>query len=143
MTYELKHKILVDYLTSKVDEADWHGVCDAANDLRVMEAEKRARDEMIKLEKDTRAYQSGQGNWPQNLPHALNCPCIVCRSPNEIPNQAGSQQTQQGAYTSYSNAQQPNEHRLSAALAAEVLNGPLTGDKSPIDPYRFVPDKLV
>lgn len=136
MTYELKHKILVDYLTSKVDEADWHGVCDAANDLRVMEAEKRARDEMIKLEKDTRAYQSGQGNWPQTLPHAANCTCIVCRSPNEIPNQAGSQQTQQGAYTSYSNTQQPKAEVVSVIGSTEQAQ---TG----ADTYRFAPDKLV
>lgn len=29
---------LVDYLLDKVAERDWHGVSDAANDLRVMEA---------------------------------------------------------------------------------------------------------
>jgi hypothetical protein len=30
---------LVAYLRVKVDEADWHGVADAANDLRVLEAQ--------------------------------------------------------------------------------------------------------
>lgn len=40
MNYEHKHKVLVDYLQSKVDESDWHGVCNVANDLRVMEAER-------------------------------------------------------------------------------------------------------
>jgi len=29
---------LIAYLKIKVEEADWHGVSDAANDLRVMEA---------------------------------------------------------------------------------------------------------
>jgi hypothetical protein len=38
--YEQKHATLVAYLNMKVDESDWHGVSDAANDLRVMEAKK-------------------------------------------------------------------------------------------------------
>jgi hypothetical protein len=32
-------KRMIDYLLLKVNENDWHGVCDAANDLRVLEAE--------------------------------------------------------------------------------------------------------
>lgn len=30
---------LIEYLRVKCDQADWHGVSDAANDLRVLEAE--------------------------------------------------------------------------------------------------------
>lgn len=41
-TYEQKHQFLVNYLLSKVQESDWHGVSDAANDLRVMEAKNEA-----------------------------------------------------------------------------------------------------
>jgi hypothetical protein len=36
--YRAARQKLIDYLTLKVEEADWHGVSDAANDLRVMEA---------------------------------------------------------------------------------------------------------
>lgn len=39
MTYEEHHAVLVAYLKSKVEMADWHGVSDAANDLRVLEAQ--------------------------------------------------------------------------------------------------------
>lgn len=42
MTYEDHHRTLVEYLKAKVDQADWHGVSDAANDLRVLEAQKLA-----------------------------------------------------------------------------------------------------
>ena len=34
-----RHAILVKYLLSKAQERDWHGVSDAANDLRVLEAQ--------------------------------------------------------------------------------------------------------
>jgi hypothetical protein len=33
-------QVLIDYLLMKVDQADWHGVSDAANDLRVLEAQR-------------------------------------------------------------------------------------------------------
>jgi len=36
--YNGDRKKLIDYLLLKVQESDWHGVSDAANDLRVMEA---------------------------------------------------------------------------------------------------------
>ena len=32
------HAVLKSYLLSCVERADWHGVSDAANDLRVLEA---------------------------------------------------------------------------------------------------------
>lgn len=33
-----RYKALVDYLIAKVEERDWHGVADAACDLRVLVA---------------------------------------------------------------------------------------------------------
>lgn len=41
--YEQHHETLVDYLIAKIAIADWHGVSDAANDLRVLEAEQKGR----------------------------------------------------------------------------------------------------
>lgn len=38
-TYEEQRSALIHYLLMKVEQADWHGVSDAANDLRVLEAE--------------------------------------------------------------------------------------------------------
>ena len=37
--YEAQRQTLIDYLQLMVTRADWHGVSDAANDLRVLEAE--------------------------------------------------------------------------------------------------------
>lgn len=37
-----RRKRMVDYLLLKVDEADWHGVADAAMDIREIEAEINA-----------------------------------------------------------------------------------------------------
>ncbi len=34
---EGQHATLVAYLRTKLDQRDWHGVSDAANDLRVLE----------------------------------------------------------------------------------------------------------
>lgn len=41
MTYRQQHAILMDYLQTKVENHDWHGVSDAANDLRVLETEAK------------------------------------------------------------------------------------------------------
>lgn len=38
MSPQERHAILLAYLKMKVEERDWHGVADAANDLREMEA---------------------------------------------------------------------------------------------------------
>lgn len=38
LTANNRRLILIAYLRMKVDESDWHGVSDAANDLRVLEA---------------------------------------------------------------------------------------------------------
>jgi hypothetical protein len=35
------HATVIAYLQAKVSDADWHGVSDAANDLREIEAELR------------------------------------------------------------------------------------------------------
>jgi hypothetical protein len=40
MTYERRHASLVEYLRTSVDAGDWHAVSDAANDLRVLEAQR-------------------------------------------------------------------------------------------------------
>lgn len=45
MSFEEQRRRLIEYLHAKVAIADWHGVSDAANDLRELEAEKRGRDE--------------------------------------------------------------------------------------------------
>ena len=42
---ETQRNILIDYLHVMISRNDWHGVSDAANDLRVLEAEmKKAND---------------------------------------------------------------------------------------------------
>ncbi len=38
MTPAEQRKIYVDYLIMKVQQSDWHGVSDAANDIRELEA---------------------------------------------------------------------------------------------------------
>ena len=42
--YETQRRILMDYLLVMVARGDWHGVSDAANDLRVLEAEHKRHD---------------------------------------------------------------------------------------------------
>jgi len=39
MVNKTDKKIMVDYLLLCVDREDWHGVSDAANDIRVLEAQ--------------------------------------------------------------------------------------------------------
>lgn len=41
--YDHRRKVLIDYMKVKMDESDWHGVSDVANDLRELEAEERGR----------------------------------------------------------------------------------------------------
>lgn len=36
--FQENRQIYINYLLLKVEESDWHGVSDAANDLRVLEA---------------------------------------------------------------------------------------------------------
>jgi hypothetical protein len=44
MNYEEHRQTLINYLLSKVEQADWHAVADAANDLRVLEAQREKDD---------------------------------------------------------------------------------------------------
>jgi hypothetical protein len=39
-------QILIDYLKMKVDQADWHGVRDAAVDIEIMEAKRAQLSDM-------------------------------------------------------------------------------------------------
>lgn len=55
MMYEQQRALYIAYLTMKVAEADWHGVSDAANDLRELEAEYKILTRM-------------NPNVPQNTP---------------------------------------------------------------------------
>lgn len=43
MNYTERHAAIVTYMQAKIAEKDWHGVSDAANDLREIEAEERGR----------------------------------------------------------------------------------------------------
>ena len=38
--YETQRRVMIEYLLVMVARSDWHGVADAAMDLREMEAEK-------------------------------------------------------------------------------------------------------
>jgi len=39
LDYETQRAILLEYMQVMIARSDWHGVSDAANDLRVLEAE--------------------------------------------------------------------------------------------------------
>ena len=39
--YEVQHRVMIEYLLVMVARSDWHGVADAAMDLREMEAERK------------------------------------------------------------------------------------------------------
>ena len=47
MTYAERHAAIVQYMHAKIVEKDWHGVSDAANDLREIEAHERSFREGI------------------------------------------------------------------------------------------------
>jgi hypothetical protein len=47
MSLDSQRTALIEYLRSKVESEDWHGVSDAANDLRVLEAQIVIRTAMI------------------------------------------------------------------------------------------------
>jgi hypothetical protein len=59
MTYAQQHAALVEYLKAKTTQADWHGVSDAANDLRVLEAQELAR-EVYRFSDHTQSCQVGK-----------------------------------------------------------------------------------
>ena len=54
MTYEEHRRALIEYLKAKVELADWHGVSDAANDLRVLEAAYQGQREGESLTRGAR-----------------------------------------------------------------------------------------
>jgi hypothetical protein len=39
--YDTQRLILIEYMRVMIARGDWHGVADAANDLRVLEAEEK------------------------------------------------------------------------------------------------------
>ena len=39
-------QVLIDYIHVKIDEQDWHGVSDAANDLRELDAREKLMDDL-------------------------------------------------------------------------------------------------
>lgn len=45
--YDSRRSALITYLKVKCDQADWHGVSDAANDLRVLEAEYQSESQRV------------------------------------------------------------------------------------------------
>jgi len=58
--YEQKRKTLITYLKMKTDEGDWHGVSDAANDLRVLEASPRTYENQLTGIQNESNYKTGQ-----------------------------------------------------------------------------------
>lgn len=54
MTFQERRDLYVAYLKMKTWEEDWHGVSDAANDLRELYAEHH---------KETGALHGGGGSW--------------------------------------------------------------------------------
>ena len=58
MTYDEQRETLIRYLKHKTEIADWHGVSDAANNLRVLEAQEQGA----------------------NQQHPTGCACLPCRN---------------------------------------------------------------
>jgi hypothetical protein len=51
MSIQQKKKILHDYIRLKLEENDLHGISDAANDLRVIEAYHAGMDAAVDLQR--------------------------------------------------------------------------------------------
>lgn len=47
MTPEVRKEFMITYLKLKVEEQDWHGVADAAMDLREIEVELSLRSQNV------------------------------------------------------------------------------------------------
>ena len=59
--YETQREILIEYMRVMIARSDWHGVSDAANDLRVLEAEqKNSMSERNIQISDTKPAESSQ-----------------------------------------------------------------------------------
>ena len=43
--------VLVDYIRLKIEQSDWHGISDAANDIRVIEAQIKVLESIEKFDK--------------------------------------------------------------------------------------------
>ena len=43
--------VLVDYIRLKIEQSDWHGISDAANDIRVIEAQIKVLESIGKFDK--------------------------------------------------------------------------------------------
>jgi hypothetical protein len=43
---------LIAYLRMKVEQADWHGVRDAAVDIEILEARERGQQDVYRLQRD-------------------------------------------------------------------------------------------
>jgi len=60
--------ILIEYLKAKADAEDWHGVSDAANDLRELDAELKG----LAMAKSPKGKKGGRGEaGPPITPQAL------------------------------------------------------------------------
>jgi hypothetical protein len=59
--YAVQHASLLEYLLVMVARRDWHGVSDAANDLRVLEAEQKILTPERSIQtSDTKPAESAQ-----------------------------------------------------------------------------------
>lgn len=47
--YQVRRDVLIAYLKMKADQEDWHGVADAANDLRELDAEERGKNRLASV----------------------------------------------------------------------------------------------
>ena len=43
--------VLVEYIRLKIEQSDWHGISDAANDIRVIEAQIKVLETIEKFDK--------------------------------------------------------------------------------------------
>jgi len=43
--------VLVEYIRLKIEQSDWHGISDAANDIRVIEAQIKVLESIEKFDK--------------------------------------------------------------------------------------------
>jgi hypothetical protein len=50
MIYEDKVRVMLEYLQLKVQEKDWHGVADAAMDLRDIDTEQKTKEGIYEKE---------------------------------------------------------------------------------------------
>lgn len=44
--YQEQRTKLIEYMKMKIDQQDWHGVSDAANDLRDLDSEWKGRNDL-------------------------------------------------------------------------------------------------